>query len=154
MNPNHVVFYNADQRFRRFVRDGRGDHSYFLTLDPPAMDELVGARFAAVHTLRDASLHLGIRLLVHRLRAGHADALAVEETVHGVLGDAVHGVPGGVPDPAGAGIHVRRIAAWRTMRRRTPGDEGGRARDPARACAGAARLPVPSSCACSGVRPG
>jgi AraC family transcriptional regulator len=91
VNPNHVVFYNADQRFRRFVRDGRGDHSYFLTLDGAAMDDLAGGRFCAVHCLRAPSLHLGIRLLVHRLAAGGSDPLAVEESVHGLLAEAVAG---------------------------------------------------------------
>jgi AraC family transcriptional regulator len=89
VNPNHVVFYNADQRFRRFVRDGRGDHSYFVTLDSAAMEEAAGGRFGAVHCLRDPRLHLRIRLLVHTLHAGCTDPAAVEETVQGVLGDAL-----------------------------------------------------------------
>ena len=89
VNPNHVVFYNADQRFRRFVRDGRGDHSYFVTLDAAAMDEVAGGSFEAVHCLREPGLHLRIRLLVHHLHAGCADPMAVEEAVQDVLGDAL-----------------------------------------------------------------
>jgi len=85
VNPNHVVFYNADQRFRRFVRDARGDHSYFVTLDAANMEEAAGGRFDAVHCLRDPALHLRIRLLVHHLHAGSTDAVAVEETVEDVL---------------------------------------------------------------------
>ena len=91
VNPNHVVFYNADQRFHRFVRDGRGDHSYFLTLDGAAMDDRAGGRFSAVHCLRAPSLHLGIRLLVHRLSAGGPDPLDVDEAVHGLLAEAIAG---------------------------------------------------------------
>jgi len=101
VNPNHVVFYNADQRFRRFVRDGRGDHSYFLTLDGAAMDDLAGGRFSAVQCLRAPSLHLGIRLLVHRLRAGVPGALDVEESVHGLLAEAVAGSRDGAPTAGG-----------------------------------------------------
>lgn len=89
VNPNHVVFYNAGQRFRRFVRDGRGDHSYFVTLDAAAMEELAGGRFAVDHCLRDASLHVAMRLLVHRLHTGVADTLASEEAVHGMLDRAL-----------------------------------------------------------------
>jgi len=89
VNPNHVVFYNADQRFRRFVRDGRGDHSYFVTLDGTAMDEVAGGSFAAVHCLRDPALHLEIRLLVHRLKHAAVDALSAEEAVQHVLGSAL-----------------------------------------------------------------
>jgi AraC-like DNA-binding protein len=89
VNPNHVVFYNADQRFRRFVRDGRGDHSYFVTLDARAMDEAAGGRFGVVDCLREPSLHLRIRLLVHRLQAGSADPMAVEEAVQHLLGEAL-----------------------------------------------------------------
>jgi AraC family transcriptional regulator len=89
VNPNHVVFYNADQRFRRFVRDGRGDHSYFVTLDAGAMEEAAGGRFGAVHCLRDPTLHLRIRLLVHALHEASTDPTAVEEAVQVVLGDAL-----------------------------------------------------------------
>jgi AraC-like DNA-binding protein len=101
VNPNHVVFYNADQRFRRFVRDARGDHSYFLTLDAAAMDDLADGRFSAVHCLRAPSLHLGIRLLVHRLDAGAADTLAVDEAVHGLLAAAVASSRGAPPSERG-----------------------------------------------------
>jgi AraC family transcriptional regulator len=98
VNPNHVVFYNADQRFRRFVRDGRGDHSYFVTLDAPTMDEVAGGSFAAVECLRGPSLHLRIRLLVHRLHSGPADPSAVEEAVHELLGEALAATrPAGPP---------------------------------------------------------
>lgn len=113
VNANHVVFYNADQRFRRFVRDGRGDHSYFLTVDDAAMDDLAGGRFSAVHCLRAPPLHLGIRLLVHRLAAGAApDALAVAESVHGLLAAAVADSRHAAPAPRGK---ARTRAAHRRL---------------------------------------
>jgi AraC family transcriptional regulator len=115
VNPNHVVFYNAGQRFRRFVRDGRGDHSYFLTLDGSAMDDLAGGRFSAVHCLRAASLHLGIRLLVHRLDAGRPDPLDVDEAVHGLLAEAVTAARRAAPSP-------RRKARTRAAHRRLTED--------------------------------
>jgi len=107
VNPNHVVFYNADQRFRRFVRDGRGDHSYFVTLDAVAMEEAAGGRFGAVHCLRDPRLHLRIRLLVHTLHAGSTDPTAVEEAVQVVLGDALAASRSAEPPRCGrSGTHT------------------------------------------------
>jgi AraC family transcriptional regulator len=126
VNPNHVVFYNADQRFRRFVRDGRGDHSYFLTLDGAAMDDLAGGRFCAVHCLRAPSLHLGIRLLVHRLAGGGSDPLAVEESVHGLLAEAVAGSRRVAPAPP---AKARTRAAHRRLTEDVKAILGARALD-------------------------
>ena len=106
VNPNHVVFYNADQRFRRFVRDGRGDHSYFVTLDRAAMDEVAGGSFGAVHCLREPALHLEIRLLVHRLTHAVVDPLAAEEAVQSVLGSAL--AAAGSPRPPRRGRSATR----------------------------------------------
>jgi AraC family transcriptional regulator len=42
-NPNHVIFYNAEQAYRRELRDQRGDHCVFFELSPELLRAALGS---------------------------------------------------------------------------------------------------------------
>jgi AraC family transcriptional regulator len=92
--PNHVVFYPRDQRYRRELRDPRGDHCRFVALSEKLLGQLLEQ--AAVRggdgTIpfdtgpSDAAAYLAVT------RAAHMscdDVLEVEELVYGALGRVV-----------------------------------------------------------------
>ncbi len=89
--PNHIVFYKPHQRYRRGLRDARGDRSLWLEVTgelperPPAAPSTAGTYLLAVSLAR----YLG---------EPDNDRLLAEETAFELLGRAVAGRrPGGGP---------------------------------------------------------
>lgn len=99
--PNHVVFYDPGQEYRRELRDERGDECVFVEVEARTLERLVdtsgasrtahgGFRFPFVSgpsSARTFLLHRG--LLAHLSVAGEPDRLLVEETVAGIVEDAL-----------------------------------------------------------------
>lgn len=88
--PNHVVFYNAGQRYRREPRHADGDRSFYVEVDPPLLAELVPPRRRAEFPFAEGPSDAGSYLLHHqlfRVVGGHGDAdpLFVDETAHILL---------------------------------------------------------------------
>jgi AraC family transcriptional regulator len=101
--PNHAVFYDAGQEYRRELRDARGDECVWIALRAPALERLVegingsgrtrgGFRFPFVAGPSSAQtflLHRG--LLSHLDVADEPDGLLIEETVTGIVDEALRG---------------------------------------------------------------
>ena len=92
--PNHVMFYDPDQAYRRRLVDPHGDHCVFLLVDEALLAELAGEagrdfRFPVDHGPVEPATYLLHRLLVRAARARGADRLLVEETLHRVVGEAL-----------------------------------------------------------------
>jgi AraC family transcriptional regulator len=86
-NPNHVVFYNAGERYRRRLHDASGDRSLFVDLSPELLRELAGGRddFPFGHGPSEVGSFAMHHALVRRLHAELIDPLEVEERVLGAL---------------------------------------------------------------------
>jgi AraC-like DNA-binding protein len=82
--PNHIVFYKPHQRYRRGLRDARGDRSLWL--------ELAGELHATAPVAPSAAgtYLLAIGLARYLADPGH-DRLLAEETAFELLGRAVAG---------------------------------------------------------------
>jgi AraC family transcriptional regulator len=91
--PNHVMFYNPQQSYRRRLLHPHGDHCAFLLVEPELLDEvapwLAGTRFPVNHGPLEPSTYLVHRLLLQALEARSADRLLVEETLCRLLVEAV-----------------------------------------------------------------
>jgi AraC-like DNA-binding protein len=92
--PNHVMFYNPQQSYRRRLLHPRGDHCAFLLVDAGLLAEiaaprLAGERFPVSHGPLEASTYLLHRLLLRAVDARLADRLLVEETLCRLLDEAV-----------------------------------------------------------------
>jgi AraC family transcriptional regulator len=92
--PNHVMFYDRDQAYRRRLVDPHGDHCVFLLVDEALLAELAGGagggfRFPVDHGPVEPATYLLHRLLLHAARARGADRLFVEETLYRVVGEAL-----------------------------------------------------------------
>jgi AraC family transcriptional regulator len=90
-NRNHVMFYNAGQRYRRRLHDARGDHCYFVELAPPVLPELTGSHgdpgFCFSNGPGDARVFALVGAVVRHLEREAPDFLLVEESlVHAVTG--------------------------------------------------------------------
>jgi AraC family transcriptional regulator len=87
MNPNHVVFYNAGERYRRRLHDAEGDRSLFVDLRPELLRELAGGRdeFPFGHGPSAVGSFAMHHTLARRLHAGLIDPLEVEERVLAAL---------------------------------------------------------------------
>jgi AraC family transcriptional regulator len=102
-NPNHVVFYNAGERYRRTLHDASGDRSLFVDLRHELLRELADGRdeFPFGHGPSAVGSFAIHHSLARRLYAGLVDPLEVEERVLGalrrVVGDGFrfHGMRGG-----------------------------------------------------------
>lgn len=90
--PNHVMFYNPNQVYRRRLLNPTGDHCAFLVVDERLLADagVQGRRFPVSHGPVEPRTYLLQRLVLRaaRLREG-ADRLVVEETLCRVLGEAV-----------------------------------------------------------------
>lgn len=109
--PNHVMFYNPKQSYRRRLLHPRGDHCAFLLVDAGLLSEiaapqLAGTRFPVNHGPLEPSTYLLHRLLLRAVAARAADRLLVEETLCRLLAEAV-----------ASGLRV--LPAARTERRST-----------------------------------
>jgi AraC-like DNA-binding protein len=86
-NPNHVVFYNPGQRYRRMLHDPDGDRCWFVELDAELLAELaVGAEFRFAIGPSDASVRILLCTAVRHLASDRYDPLLVEEAVVTALG--------------------------------------------------------------------
>lgn len=92
--PNHVMFYDPDQAYRRRLVDPHGDHCVFLLVDEALLAELAGEagrgfRFPVDHGPVEPATYLLHRLLLRAAQAKGADRLFVEETLYRVVGEAL-----------------------------------------------------------------
>lgn len=92
--PNHVMFYDRDQAYRRRLVDPHGDHCVFLLVDEALLAELAGEagrrfRFPVDHGPVEPATYLLHRLLLRAAQAKGADRLFVEETLYRVVGEAL-----------------------------------------------------------------
>ena len=91
VTPNEVVYYRPHQRYRRELRDARGDRSLWLEIAPEA-----GAVPAGPARPCDAATSLLAVSLAGHLRAEpEPDRLLAEEAALRLLDDAVGGAPPG-----------------------------------------------------------
>lgn len=92
--PNHVMFYDRDQVYRRRLLHPHGDHCVFLLVDEALLAELAGRsaggfRFPVGHGPVEPATYLLHRLLLRAAQARGADRLEVEETLYRVVGEAL-----------------------------------------------------------------
>jgi AraC-like DNA-binding protein len=88
--PNHVMFYNPNQVFRRRLLNPSGDHCAFLVVDERLLaDAGVERRFPVDHGPLDPRTYLLHRLVLRATRQSGADRLLVEEALCRVLAEAV-----------------------------------------------------------------
>jgi AraC family transcriptional regulator len=124
-NRNHVMFYNADQRYRRRLHDKRGDHCHFVEIAPRLLAELAGtdpeAGFSFSHGPGDGRLWALVRLVVRHLSQERPDALLVEESlVRAVAGSvavafAFHQAPRPCRRPMTAAAHRGLVEAAKEL---------------------------------------
>ena len=100
-NPNHAIFYDADQVYRRGLLSDRGDAATFIAAADDALRDVLGEidperattdrlTFGFVEGPVAARTHVAQRLLVeHLLRSHPPDALYVQESAVRILSDAV-----------------------------------------------------------------
>lgn len=100
--PNHAIFYDAHQSYRREILNPRGDHAFFVEVDPSLLREMSepdgrapftsGFAFRFTHGPLDAVSWVSARLVVcHLLSGREADRLAVEETLIEIVHRTVAG---------------------------------------------------------------
>lgn len=90
--PNHVMFYNPRQTYRRRLLNPRGDHCAFLVADEELLAEagLGGLRFPVSHGPVEPGTYLLHRLALRAARVrAEADRLRLEETLCRVLDEAI-----------------------------------------------------------------
>jgi AraC family transcriptional regulator len=68
--PNHAVFYEGGQLYRRELESEAGDHCIFVRLDPRTCERLADGAWRATHGPTDRATYLARHLLVRRLRSG------------------------------------------------------------------------------------
>ncbi len=85
-NPNHVMFYNPGQQYRRTMHDARGDACVFVGLEPALVETLVGGdELPFGHAPSDARAYALARAAAHSLRQPEWDPLEIEELVLSAL---------------------------------------------------------------------
>lgn len=95
--PNHVMFYNRNQAYRRRLVHPRGDHCAFLLVDERRIAEAAGGdargfRFPVSHGPVEPGTYLLHRLVLRAARdVGRRDGLLVEETLCRLLREALAG---------------------------------------------------------------
>jgi AraC family transcriptional regulator len=91
--PNHVMFYNPQQHYRRRLLHPRGDHCAFLLVQSELLGEveprLAGTRFPVTHGPLESSTYLLHRLLLRAVAGCAAERLLVEETLCRLLSEAL-----------------------------------------------------------------
>jgi AraC family transcriptional regulator len=125
--PNHVIFYDRDQAYRRRLVDPHGDHCVFLIVDEALLAELAGKpghrfSFPVGHGPVDPATYLLHRLLLRAARARETDRLLVEEALYRIVSDAVGsglrlaGVRGRRPErPGTARAHTELVEATKEL---------------------------------------
>jgi AraC-like DNA-binding protein len=104
-NANHVMFYNAGQRYLRRLHDPRGDRCWFVELEPSLLAELGAAggfRFATGPG--DPRVRLLVHAAVRHLGAETVDPLLVEETLLEAVSRAVAAAKRRPATRPGAGV--------------------------------------------------
>jgi AraC family transcriptional regulator len=84
-NPNHVLFFNPAQRYRRTLHDRRGDEAIFVELAPAVVSSCLGGGDGELPFREgpsDARAYLLQHAAVRELLSGSADTLYAEELVH------------------------------------------------------------------------
>ena len=101
--PNHVMFYNRNQTYRRGLVSPRGDHCVFVLVSPEALEEIARANvpeiadpdespFPFSHAPCAAGAYLTHRILLHHVSAAPAsDGLLIDECLYGLVSDVVRG---------------------------------------------------------------
>jgi AraC-like DNA-binding protein len=102
--PNHAIFYDDHQVYRRRPIDERGDHCTFLIVDPRLLSEITADHEAdpeeTSSTFRFAGTHgpvaprawlLMHSVVAHATRTPDIDRLFVEEALMRVLGNTLSG---------------------------------------------------------------
>jgi len=96
--PTHTVLYNANQHYRRELRNPRGDDCVFVELSEASLEQLAEAgatlvdrtnRLVATHAPVDRKTYLLQHLLVRHLRSPEPDPLLAEEAAARVVLDAL-----------------------------------------------------------------
>ena len=92
--PNHVMFYNPKQSYRRRLLHPKGDHCAFLLVEAGLLAEIAAphlsaTRFPVSHGPLEPATYLRHRLLLRAVAARAADRLMVEETLCRLLAEAV-----------------------------------------------------------------
>jgi len=112
--PNHVMFYNPEQTYRRRLLNPRGDHCAFLLVDEHLLMELAAPgltepRFAVSHGPLEPATYLLHRLVLRAASVREsADRLLVEENLCRILAEAVGS---GLRLAGGSGRRERRSTA-------------------------------------------
>ena len=91
--PNHVVLYRPHQRYRRGLRDARGDRSLWLAVSPEVFERAPSG--PAVPS--DARTYLLAVTLARHLASETPDRLVAEEAAVRLLGDAFGARDGHAP---------------------------------------------------------
>jgi AraC family transcriptional regulator len=84
-NPNHVLFFNPAQRYRRILHDRRGDDAIFVELAPEVVASCLGGGNGELPFRdgpSDARAYLLHHAAVRELTHGPADTLHAEELLH------------------------------------------------------------------------
>ena len=96
--PTHTVLYNANQHYRRELRNPRGDDCVFVELSEASLEQLAEAgatlvdrtnRLVATHAPVDRKTYFLQHLLVRHLRSAEPDPLLAEEAAARVVLDAL-----------------------------------------------------------------
>ncbi len=91
-NPNHVVFFNPAQRYRRMLHDRRGDDAIFVELAPAVVSSCLGGGNGELPFRdgpSDARAYLLHHAAVRELARGTDDTLHAEELVHEAVARAI-----------------------------------------------------------------
>jgi len=97
--PNHIVFYRAHQRYRRGLRDPRGDRCVWLAVAPELLEDAGGAPPAAAGPGDARTYLLAIALARHLRDHAAPDRLEVEDAAVRLLARAL-GTAGATPPPS------------------------------------------------------
>jgi AraC family transcriptional regulator len=84
-NPNHVLFFNPAQQYRRAVHDKRGDDAIFVEVAPRVVAASLGSGdgdLPFAHGPSDPIAYLFHYAAVRELVWGDADTLHAEELIH------------------------------------------------------------------------
>ena len=91
-NPNHVLFFNPAQRYRRMLHDERGDDAIFVEASPDVVTSSLGSGEGELpfrHGPSDARAYLLHFAAARELLAGDADTLHAEELVHAAVARSI-----------------------------------------------------------------
>jgi AraC family transcriptional regulator len=78
--PNHTVFYDGGQHYRRQLESDRGDHCFFIRLEPGTFRRIGQQGLPQTHAPSDRRSFLERHLLVRQLRGGEITAARAEES--------------------------------------------------------------------------